>query len=62
MDVLKEDPSNNRILESAAHAKSDYLVTGDSGLLSLGSFEDNPIVKVARFLEIVSRQRQGRGP
>ena len=61
-DVLKEDPSDNRILECAAQAKSDYLVTGDSGLLSLRSFEDIPIVKVADFLEIVSRQREGRGP
>jgi len=46
----------------AAHAKSDYLVTGDTGLLSLGSFEDIPIVKVADFLEIVSRQGKGRAP
>ncbi len=60
--VLKEDPADNHILECAAHAKSDYLVTGDTGLLSLGSFEDIPIVKVADFLEIVSRQGKGRAP
>jgi putative PIN family toxin of toxin-antitoxin system len=60
--VLKEDPADNRILECAAEAKSDYLVTGDTGLLSLGSFEDIPIVKVADFLEIVSRQGKGRAP
>ena len=53
VDVLKEDPADNRILECAAQAKSDYLVTGDTGLLRLGSFEDIPIVKVADFLEIV---------
>ena len=40
LDVLKEDPADNRILENAAHAKSEYIVTGDRGLLSLGSFED----------------------
>ena len=62
MDVLKEDPADNRILECAAQAKSDYLVTGDRRLLSLGSFEDIPIVKVLDFLEIVSRQGKGRGP
>jgi len=60
--VLKEDPADNHILECVAHAKSDYLVTGDTGLLSLGSFEDIPIVKVADFLEIVSRQGKGRAP
>jgi hypothetical protein len=60
--VLKEDPADNHILECAAQAKSDYLVTGDTGLLSLGSFEDIPIVKVADFLEIVSRKGKGRAP
>jgi putative PIN family toxin of toxin-antitoxin system len=62
VDVLKEDPADNRILECAAHAKSDYLVTGDTGLLRLGSFEDIPIVKVADFLEVVSRQGKDRTP
>jgi hypothetical protein len=46
VDVVKEDLADNRILECAAHAKSDYLVTGDTGLLGLGSFEDIPIVKL----------------
>ena len=62
VDVLKEDPADNRILECAAQAKSDYLVTGDTGLLRLGSFEDIPIVKVADFLEVVSRQGKDRTP
>ena len=62
VDVLKEDPADNGILECAAEAKSDNVVTGDSGLLSLGSFEDIPIVKVADFLEIISREGKGRGP
>ena len=62
VDVLKEDPADNRILECAAEAKSEYLVTGDTGLLKLGSFEAIPIVKVADLLEIVSRQGKGRAP
>ena len=62
VDVLKEDPADNRILECAAQAKSDYLVTGDTGLLRLGSFEDIPIVRVADFLEVVSRQGKDRAP
>ena len=61
-EILKEDPADNRILECAAQAKSDYLVTGDTGLLSLGSFEEIPIVKVADFLEVVSRQGKDRAP
>ena len=62
LDILTEDPADNRILECAAQAKSDYLVTGDTGLLRLGSFEEIPIVKVADFLEVVSRQGKDRAP
>jgi putative PIN family toxin of toxin-antitoxin system len=62
VDVLKEDPADNRILECAAQAKSDYVVTGDTGLLRLGSFEDIPIVKVGDFLEVISRQGRDRAP
>lgn len=62
VDVLKGDPTDNRILECAAQAKSDYLVTGDTDLLRLGSFESIPIVTVADFLEIVLRHVKGRAP
>jgi predicted nucleic acid-binding protein len=62
VDVLKADPTDNRILECAAEAKSEYIVTGDRGLLRLGRFEDTPIVTVAEFLEVVSRQAKDRAP
>lgn len=61
VDVLKEDPTDNRILECAAQAKSEYLVTGDRALLRFGSFEDIRIMKVADFLEIVSRHERAPG-
>ena len=62
VDILKEDPADNRILECAVQARSDYLVTGDTGLLRLGSFENIPIVKVADFLKVVSLQGKDRAP
>jgi putative PIN family toxin of toxin-antitoxin system len=56
LDIIKADPSDNRILECAAAAKSDYIVTGDKRhILPLGSHAGIPIVKVADFL----RQLQG---
>lgn len=51
INVVKADPDDDRILECAAQAKSDYVVTGDHHLLSLGNFEGIPIVKVADFLQ-----------
>ena len=51
VDLVKEDPTDNRILECAAAARSEYVVTGDNHLLKLGSFGKVPIVNVAQFLD-----------
>ena len=57
VDVIKDDPSDNRILECAAAARSRYVISGDKHLLRLKSFEGKPIVTVAESLAIL----QGRG-
>jgi uncharacterized protein len=57
IDAIQADASDNRILECAAAANSDYIVTGDTRhILPLGSFRGKPIVKVADFL----RQLEGQ--
>jgi uncharacterized protein len=43
VDVVKSDPPDNRVLECAAEAKSDYIVSGDRDLLKLGHFGHTPI-------------------
>lgn len=50
LDVVKDDPSDNRILECAKAAGSEYVVTGDDDLLRLGKYADIKIVKVSDFL------------
>ena len=51
LDIIKTDPSDNRILECAAAAKSDCIVTGGKKhILPLGSHAGIPIVTVAEFL------------
>jgi hypothetical protein len=60
VDVIKDDPTDNRILECAAEAKSDYVVTGDKAMLRVGNCGDIPIVSVADFLEMFSHQQKGR--
>lgn len=55
LETIKADPSDNRILECASAAKSDYIVTGDKRhILPLGSHAGIPIVKVAEFLQQLS--------
>jgi putative PIN family toxin of toxin-antitoxin system len=61
IDAIQSDPSDNRILECAAAAKSDYIVTGDEKhILPLGSYGGIPIVRVAEFLRQLSEPGQQR--
>lgn len=52
LNVIKEDPPDNRILECAVEGKSEYIVTRDNDLLRLGSYQGTKIIKVADFLGI----------
>ncbi len=57
LDVMRDDPADNRILECAVAGGSDYIVTGDNHLLKLGQFAGTSIVSPAAFLEIQLQQR-----
>jgi putative PIN family toxin of toxin-antitoxin system len=60
VNAVKEDPTDNRILEWAIAGKSEYLVTRDNHLLNLKSFKSTEIIKVADFLEMIRKQGIGR--
>jgi putative PIN family toxin of toxin-antitoxin system len=60
IDVVKEDPADNRIVECAVAGKSEYLVTRDNHLLKLNAFGGTQIIKVADFLEMFRRRSQER--
>lgn len=60
LDVIKEDPDDNRVLECAVSAGADYIVTGDEDLLRLGRYDAIRILRVADFLEIVTKHRSGQ--
>ncbi len=51
LDVIEDDPTDNKILECAIAAGADLIVTGDKKhLLPLGSFRDISIVGLRDFL------------
>jgi putative PIN family toxin of toxin-antitoxin system len=54
LDVIKHDPPDNRILECAVSAGSDYIVTGDKDLLRLSVYNGVQIMNVSDFLEIAA--------
>jgi predicted nucleic acid-binding protein len=56
--VVQADADDDAILECAAAARSDFLVTGDKHLLKLGSFRGTRIIKPASFLAL-RRGREG---
>ena len=56
--VVKDDPDDDKIVDCAATAGSDYLVTGDKAILKLGSHDRTRIVTAAEFLEIMNNETQ----
>jgi putative PIN family toxin of toxin-antitoxin system len=52
--LIDADPADNRVLEAAAEAGADYIVSGDRHLLDLGSYERIEIVTPVRFAAVLS--------
>jgi uncharacterized protein len=50
--VVRADPDDDRILECAAAARSDYLVTGAKHFLKMGSHRGTQIVKATEFMAL----------
>ena len=53
INVTKEDPDDNRILECAVSCNADYIVSGDKHLLNLKEFRGIKIVKAKQFLNVI---------
>lgn len=60
IDIVKDDPSDNRILECAQESRSDYLVTRDKHLLKLKEYGPTKIVLAADFLQTLRKQGRER--
>jgi predicted nucleic acid-binding protein len=50
IDVIADDPDDNRILECAVEGNADVIVSGDRALLRLNSYQGIPIVRPVDFL------------
>ena len=59
LDVVWEDPPDNRILECAVSAGSDYIVSGDKDLLRLGRYDAIRILTPSDFLPWGARDLLG---
>ena len=52
LDVVREDPEDNRVLECAVEGKVSYIISGDDHLLVLKEFQGIAIVTPAEFITI----------
>jgi len=53
INIIKDDPRDNIILECALETKADYIISGDKKhLLSLDKFKNIPIITAKTFLDM----------
>lgn len=53
IDLLADDPSDNKFLEAAFAAEADFLVTGDKHLLEIKQFGKTKILRAPEFLKLL---------
>lgn len=53
LEIVKDDPSDNKILECAVAGSADYLITSDAHLLGIKEFMGVRIVRPKDFLDIL---------
>lgn len=54
VDLIQEDPSDNKFLECARKGEAEYIVSGDQHLLRLKEFKGIQVVKGEELLEILN--------
>ena len=57
LNVIKEDDADNRVVECAVEAGSEYIVTGDKDLHRMRQYGNIRVLKVADILDLI----QGKG-
>lgn len=59
LDVIKEDPPDNRILECAVSAGADYIITRDKDFLRRRNYAGIRMVDDAEFLRLARSEERG---
>lgn len=53
IDIVKEDPDDNKILECALEGNVNYIISQDRHLLKFKKFNDIKILKPEEFLKLI---------
>ena len=54
INIIKEDLTDNKIIECAINSKADYIVSGDKHLLKLKEFKNIKIFKTKEILKLIN--------
>lgn len=54
VDVIKEDPDDNKFLDCGISCGADYIISGDKHLLKVKECRGIPIIRTSKILEIIS--------
>ena len=52
IDVIKEDPSDNKFVEAAIAGKAEYIITQDKNILKVKEYMGIKMVTPKEFLEL----------
>jgi len=53
VEIIKDDPDDNKVIECAIESSSDYIITYDMHLLKLKEYKGIKIVKPEEILKII---------
>jgi putative PIN family toxin of toxin-antitoxin system len=56
VDIIKDDPSDNKYLACAYEGEADYIVSGDHHLLDLETYQGIPVIKANTFLNVWAKK------
>lgn len=62
LNVVRNDPADNRYLECAVEGAADYLVSGDQDLLDLHEHRGTRVVSPKTFFEVLRAHHQQGEP
>jgi hypothetical protein len=53
IELIQEDPADNKFLECALDGKADYIVSGDGHLLGIGQYQSIKMLSVRQFTKLM---------
>lgn len=56
INIIENDPSDNKFLEAALAGQAIYVVSGDKHLLELGSYQGVRMITARKFLSYLDKE------